>query len=85
MVVTVLEGVITKEMSILEMITECKEIKKMKELQDAFVKETRVLSWTEAETEFPEFTTAEALDEFKKCSLKNVPHRYRYLIYTKYI
>ena len=75
MVVTVLEGVITKEMSILEMITECKEIKKMKELQDAFVKETGGLSWTEAETEFPEFTTAEALE---KCSLKNVPRRYRY-------
>lgn len=73
---TVLQGVISKEMSIQEMINECREIKKMKELQEVFVKETGVASWDEAEIEFPVFTTAEALDEFKKCSFKNVPQRY---------
>ena len=79
-----LEGVISKAMSIPQMIDKWKEIKKMKELQDMFVKETGISSWTEAEIEFPEFTTAEALDEFKKCSRKNVPQRYRYLKYPKY-
>lgn len=53
--------------------------KKLKELQEVFVRETGVASWDEAEKEFPDFTTAEALDEFKKCSLKNVPQRYLYL------
>ena len=76
MVHTVLQGVTLKETSIQEMINECREIKKMKELQEVFVKETGVASWDEAEIEFPEFTTAEALDKFKKCSFKNVPQRY---------
>lgn len=81
MAVTVLEAVITKESSIPEMIIECKGIKKMKELQEMFLKETGISSWNEAEKEFPEFTTPEALDEFKKCSLKSVPRRYNSCIY----
>ena len=62
----------SKDASIQELINECK---KMREIQEVFVKQTGVASWDEAEKEFPNFTTAEALDEFKKCSLKNVPQR----------
>ena len=68
-----LRGVIANEMSIPEMMNKCK---KLKELQEVFLKETGVESWEEAEKEFPDFTTAEALDEFQKCSLKNLPQRY---------
>ena len=67
---TLLQGVVSKDASIQELINECKGIKKMREIQEVFVKQTGVASWDEAEKEFPNFTTAEALDEFKKCSLK---------------
>ena len=77
----ILQGVISKETSIPEMINDCRGIKRMKEIQDAFVKETGVATWDEVEKDFPEFTTAEALDEFKKCSLKSVPQRYNSCIY----
>lgn len=72
---TVLQGVITKEMSIQEMIVECREIKKMKEVQELFMRETGVSSWREAEKEFPAYATPEALDEFKKCPMKSMPQR----------
>ena len=72
---TVLQGVIKKEMSIQEMIVECREIKKLKEVQEMFVRETGVPSWSEAKKEFPAFATPEALDEFKNCPMKSVPQR----------
>ena len=72
---TVLQGVITKEMSIQEMIVECREIKKMKEVQELFMRETGVSSWREAEKEFPAYATPEDLDEFKKCPMKSMPQR----------
>lgn len=72
---TVLQGVITKEMSIQEMIVECREIEKMKEVQELFMRETGVSSWREAEKEFPAYATPEALDEFKKCPMKSMPQR----------
>ena len=74
--ITVLQGVIKKEMSIQEMTVECREIKKLKEVQEMFVRETGVSSWREAEKEFPAFATPEALDEFKKCPVKSMPQRY---------
>ena len=72
---TVLQGVITKEMSIQEMIVECREIEKMMEVQELFMRETGVSSWREAEKEFPAYATPEALDEFKKCPMKSMPQR----------
>ena len=75
MVKTVLQAVIKKEMSIQEMIVECREIKKIKEVQETFIRETGVSSWSEAKKEFPTFTTPEALDEFKKCHMKSMPQR----------
>lgn len=72
---TVLQGVIKKEMSIQEVTVECREMK-LKEVQEMFVRETGVSSWREAEKEFPAFATPEALDEFKKCPVKSMPQRY---------
>lgn len=72
---TVLQGVIKKEMSIQEITVECREVKKLKEVQEMFVRETGVSSWSEAEREFPAFVTAQALDEFKKCPVKSMPQR----------
>ena len=40
--ITVLQGVIKKEMSIQEMTVECREIKKLKEVQEMFVRDWRV-------------------------------------------
>ena len=57
------------------MTVECRDIKKLKEVQVMFVKETGVSSWSEAEKEFPAFATPEALDEFKKCPIKSMPQR----------
>lgn len=72
---TVLQGVIKKEMSIQEVTVECREMK-LKEVQEMFVRETGVSSWREAEKEFPAFATPEALDEFKKYPVKSMPQRY---------
>ena len=66
-------------MSIQEMTVECREIKKLKEVKEMFVRETGVSSWREAKKEFPAFATPEALDEFKKCPVKSMPQRYRIL------
>jgi hypothetical protein len=54
----------TEELRIAEMTTECRKVKALKELQKAFVEETGVKSWEEAEEKLPEFANAEALDQF---------------------
>lgn len=66
-----LKAVAEKEMSIQEMMTECKEIKSLKEIQTALMKETGVPSWAEAEEMFPTFITAEALHEFWSINFKS--------------
>ena len=73
----VLESVVDMELSIQEMVTECKEIKRLRDIQDSFVKETGSSSWEDAEQKFPAFATTEAFDEFKKCpfSAKCTPQR----------
>ena len=54
-----------------ELITECRDVKAMKDILGAFIRETGVSSWEEAKEEFPGFVTAEALDEFRCCSFKS--------------
>lgn len=49
---TILEQVANKELSIAEMMIECKEMKKLKEIQEAFITQTGVASWEEAEERF---------------------------------
>lgn len=73
-----LMDVADKEMSIQDMMAECKSVKSMREIQNAFIRETGVPSWQEAEEKFPEFVTAEALDKFRSCSFKsgNTPARF---------
>ena len=50
------------DLSIQEMVTECKEIKQLRDMQDAFMKETGSSSWDDAEQKFPAFATTEAFD-----------------------
>ena len=66
-----LKDVAEKEVTIQEMMMECKEIKNLREIQTAFVKETGVPSWEEAEERFPTFVTPEALDEFRSINFKS--------------
>ena len=54
-----------------ELIAECRNVKAMKDIQTAFIRETGVSSWEEAKEKFPGFVTAEALDEFRCCSFKS--------------
>ena len=63
-VTELLTEVAKDKISITEMGAECLKIKRLRDIQRAFVKETGVKSWEEAESKFPEFTTAEAFDEF---------------------
>lgn len=66
-----------KEMTMQEMVTECKHIKRLKEMQAAFLKETGSASWEEAQLKFPSFTSVEALDEFRSCNFtQSVPTRF---------
>ena len=77
-----MKDVAEKEMTIQEMMMECKEIKSLKEIQTAFVKETGVSSWEEAEESFPAFVTSEALDEFRSTNFKSgsTPSRFAGMI-----
>jgi len=59
--------VLDMELSIQEMATECKEIKRL--IQDEFVRQTGSSSWEEAEHKFPAFATTEAFDEFHEMSI----------------
>ena len=56
-----LESVVDMELSIQEMATECKEIKRLRDIQDEFVRQTGSSSWEEAEHKFPAFATTEVL------------------------
>ena len=66
-----LKDVADREMTIQEMMAECKDVKSRKEIQTAFLRETGVTSWEEAEEKFPGFVTPEALDEYRACNFKS--------------
>ena len=66
-----LKDVADREMTIQEMMAECKDVKSMKEIQTAFLRETGVASWEETEEKFPGFVTPEALDEYRACNFKS--------------
>ena len=66
-----LKDVADRKISVQEMMAECKDIKSMKEIQTAFIRETGVPSWEKAEEQFPAFVTPEALDEFRTCNFKS--------------
>ena len=46
------------------MAKECKKVKSLRDLQKAFIDETGMKTWKEAEEKFPSFASAEALDQF---------------------
>ena len=59
-----LEQLTKEELSIPEMAKECRKMKTLRDLQKAFVQETGVKTWEEAEEKFSDFANAEALDQF---------------------
>ena len=71
LVTNLLTEVTEGKTSITEMGAECLKIKRLRDIQGAFIKETGVASWEEADSKFPEFTTAEAFDEFLHPSISN--------------
>lgn len=79
-----LKEVADKEMSMQEMMVECRDVKVMKEVQAAFMRETGISSWEEATENFPAFVTADALDEFRCCNFKsgNMPARFAAIMMT---
>ena len=70
-VMELLTEVAEDEIGITEMGAECLKIKRLRDIQGAFVKETGVESWEEAQSKFPDFTTSEAFDEFLHPSISN--------------
>lgn len=66
-----LKDIADKEMSMQVMMVECRDVKVMKEIQAAFMRETGVSSWEDAMENFPGFVTADALDEFRCCNFKS--------------
>ena len=65
------------ELSLPEMVTEFKEIKKLRDIQERFINETGVSSWEEVEEKFPSFADPDSLDQFRTCnfSTKTIPQR----------
>ena len=53
-----------KKLSVKELTKECTKIKQLRIVQQAFLEETGAETWEDAETRFPDFTTAKAMDEF---------------------
>ena len=56
--------VASKEKMISELTAECVKVKRLRDLQHAFVVQTGSESWEEAKQKCPSHTTPEALDEF---------------------
>ena len=73
-----------KELSIAEMTKECKKRKILRELHKAFVDETGVKTWEEAEEKFPDFASAEGLDQFGNPTKTINCNRYNMLQYFIY-
>ena len=63
-ITSLLKLVTDEELSIPEMAKECRKVKTLRDLQRAFVEETGVQTWEEAEDKFPAFANVEALDQF---------------------
>ena len=77
-----LKDVADKEISMQEMMAECRGVKVLKEIQTKYIRETGVSSWEEATEKFPEFVTADSLDEFGGCNFKSgsTPARFAEII-----
>ena len=64
MIAKLLQDVAERKTSVSEMAGECLNVKRLRDLQAAFIKETGMASWEDAKAKFPESTTPEAFDEF---------------------
>ena len=79
-IASLMERMTEKELSIAEMTKECKKRKILRELQKAFVDETGVKTWEEAEEKFPEFASAEGLDQFIEGNPTKTINSNRYML-----
>ena len=61
---SLLDRLTKQELSISEMTKECRKMKRLRDLQKAFIEETGQKTWQEAERKFPDYANAEALDQF---------------------
>lgn len=71
-ITSLLKRLSEEEISVAEMAKECKKVKTLRDLQKAFVEETGVKTWDEAEEKFPNFANAEALDQFVESNVKKM-------------
>lgn len=83
-ITSLLKQLTEKELSIAEMAKECKKMKILRDLQRAFVEQTGVKTWEEAEEKFPDFASAEALDQFIEGNSKKTKDSNRYSIQIRY-
>ena len=65
-------------MSFLELQGQCQTVKQLCKIQAAFVKATHCETWDEACKKFPNFTTSDKLEPFKKLnfSLPTIPEEF---------
>ena len=56
------------KLTLQELSSECHSIKQLAKIQVGFMKATNSNSWEEAQEQFPEFTTSEKLEPFKRLS-----------------
>ena len=63
-ITSLLERLTKEELNIQEMAKECRKMKTLRDLQKAFIQETGLKTWDEAVEKFPDFASAEALDQF---------------------
>ena len=59
----ILQRITEEKLTLTEMARECKKRKTLRDLQKAFIAETGMKMWEEAEERFPYYANAEALDQ----------------------
>lgn len=57
-----------RKLTLQELSSECQSVKQLAKIQVGFMKATNCNSWEEAQEQFPEFTTSEKLEPFKRLS-----------------
>ena len=83
-ITSLLKQLTEEELSIPEMAKECRKMKILRDLQKAFVEETGMKTWEEAEEKFPHYASAEALDQFIEGNPKTMIQSNRYSMWFMY-
>ena len=73
----ILSDVAEKKYTFLAAVTKCKDIKALKKIQTSFVSLTRCHDWDEAVEKYPDYTTVQMLEPFKKLQFnKQAPAKF---------